>query len=160
MRIIYRKCHNCHYDMPDLDVNYGGSLYCTQCGAKMNVNIVKPYKCDWCGSYHDPSDNYCSACGCPLKNLKMESFIKGKIAVQCKTKEDAIDFLKMCDDNGLTWAGGRKCIEYIEEDWYKIEKSNTTFACGEYINGQIEWDSKFYYENEDRIKYVYVWNKK
>jgi hypothetical protein len=54
----------------------------------------------------------------------MEKFKQGKIAVNCRTEEDARAFLKECEDDGLKWASGDKPTLF---NWWRSCRENTTY---------------------------------
>ena len=64
-----------------------------------------------------------------MKQFDWEEFKKKKIAVHCKTEEEANNFLEQADKQKITWHSGEKANS--KNYWYD-EKQNTcySFACG------------------------------
>lgn len=50
--------------------------------------------------------------------INLKSIIDKNIAISCPTKEDAIEFSKVCKDNGLKWGSGDEIIDNIKYDKY------------------------------------------
>lgn len=50
--------------------------------------------------------------------IDLKPIIGKRIAISCPTKEDAIEFSKVCKDNGLKWASGDEIIDNIKYDKY------------------------------------------
>ena len=56
-----------------------------------------------------------------------DDFVTGKIAVRCRTEEDAIEFLNKCHNIGLKWCTGKDAN--IVNCW-RIHKEFTVYICG------------------------------
>ena len=77
--------------------------------------------------------------------------IAGKnIAISCPTKEDAIEFSKVCKDNGLKWASGDEIIDNIKYDKYG------EYTCYEIDEAGIYYAPKSYYKSQEYD--IIVWN--
>lgn len=87
-----------------------------------------------------------------------------KIAVHCKTEEEAIDFCRQMDTNGMKWNSNRS---YIDINYYNIYKEKTCYSNqGEYgkIDGIykeenykiLEWSNYMIKDPIDYLKYGYV----
>ena len=86
-----------------------------------------------------------------------------KIAVYCKTEEEAIDFCKKMDEHGMKWCSGSSYLknnnwdyhrektcysnkgEYTEKDWYE-----------EHGYKILEWSNYMIKDPIDYLKYGYV----
>ena len=58
-----------------------------------------------------------------------------KIAVHCKTEEEAIDFCKQMHEHGMEWIGGQSYLKYTCYDGYHEEtcyEADGTYASLEY----------------------------
>lgn len=51
-------------------------------------------------------------------------FKLGKFAVHCDTEEKAVEFLKECDENGITWSTGNRVINQTH---WNVYKENTCY---------------------------------
>ena len=78
-----------------------------------------------------------------MKEFDWEKFKDGirNIRVHCKTEEEANDFLKLCDKNGIKWSSGEKTTE---ENYFNRYSSDTTY--GFYYG--FGYGSKSYCEKE------------
>lgn len=55
---------------------------------------------------------------------------ENKIAVNCKTEEEAVDFCKQMHEHGMKWSGGSSYLDYTN---YRIYREGTCYiAKGEY----------------------------
>ena len=70
-----------------------------------------------------------------------------KVAVHCKTEEEAKDFCKQMDHFGLKWRNG---YSYLENNNYRITQSKTCYS------NQGEFDKVEYYK--DHNYHVLEWN--
>ena len=52
-----------------------------------------------------------------------------KIAVHCKTEEEAVDFCKQMHEHGMEWNSGRS---YLENTNYEDHREKTCYAAGSY----------------------------
>lgn len=50
--------------------------------------------------------------------INLKSIIGKSVAISCPTKEDAIEFSRVCKDNGLKWASGDEIIDDIKYNKY------------------------------------------
>lgn len=57
-------------------------------------------------------------------NINWSAFKNGKIAINCRTEEDAIDFLNECDKQAIVWSNGCKATDDIFFEYYE---SRTTY---------------------------------
>lgn len=83
-----------------------------------------------------------------MKNFNWEKFMDkdNKIAVHCKTEEEAIDFCRQMDGHGLKWCDS---VSYIEENnWEKYKKETcylndgtftNMFSCEDCADKLLEW---------------------
>ena len=77
--------------------------------------------------------------------------IAGKnIAISCPTKEDAIEFSKVCKANGLKWASGDEIIDNIRYNKYG------EYTCYEIDEAGIYYAPKSYYKSQEYD--IIVWN--
>ena len=62
-----------------------------------------------------------------MKEFDWEKFKDGirNIRVHCKTEEEANDFLKLCDKNGIKWSSGENTTE---ENYFNRYSSDTTYG--------------------------------
>ena len=85
-----------------------------------------------------------------------EEFLSNdKIAVHCKTKEEAIDFCRQMHEHGMTWRNGQS---YLKDTNWKIYKEETVYEgdgsfanFGYYKNNNytiLEWSD---YEKENNM---------
>ena len=66
------------------------------------------------------------------ENIDFELFLKGKIAINCQTEEDCIDFLKTCDEVGIKWVSGSRASSVTHFDFYGKD------TCYSYFNSEGE----------------------
>ena len=66
------------------------------------------------------------------ENIDFELFLKEKIAINCQTEEDCIDFLKMCDEVGIKWVSGSRASSVTHFDFYGKD------TCYSYFNSEGE----------------------
>ena len=64
------------------------------------------------------------------ENIDFELFLKEKIAINCQTEEDCIDFLKMCDEAGIKWLSGSLASSDTYFDYYRKD------TCYSYFNSE------------------------
>ena len=64
------------------------------------------------------------------ENIDFELFLKGKIAINCQTEEDCIDFLKTCDEVGIKWVSGSRASSVTHFDFYGKD------TCYSYVNSK------------------------
>ena len=64
------------------------------------------------------------------ENIDFELFLKEKIAINCQTEEDCIDFLKMCDEVGIKWGSGSRASSFTHFDSYGKD------TCYSYFNSK------------------------
>lgn len=64
------------------------------------------------------------------ENIDFELFLKEKIAINCQTEEDCIDFLKMCDEVGIKWGSGSRASSVTYFDSYGKD------TCYSYVNSK------------------------
>lgn len=67
-----------------------------------------------------------------MKKINWDEFknTKNKIAVHCKTEEEAKDFFRKMHEHGMKWNGGFSCLDYTS---YRIYRERTCYiAKGEY----------------------------
>lgn len=87
-----------------------------------------------------------------------------KIAVHCKTEEEAIDFCRQMDAHGMRWNSNRS---YIDINYYNTYKEKTCYSNqGEYrrIDGDykennykiLEWSNYMIKDPIDYLEYGYV----
>ena len=76
-----------------------------------------------------------------MKEFNWEEFkdTDNKIAVHCKTEEEAKDFCKQMHEHGMEWNNEKS---YLEETYYYTHGNETCYTgCGKYSH-------KHYYEEE------------
>lgn len=59
-----------------------------------------------------------------MKKFDWDKFKKEKIAVHCKTKEEAKDFCREMHDYGMKWIDGNS---YLDITNYEVKKSETCY---------------------------------
>ena len=76
-----------------------------------------------------------------MKKFNWEKFLdkNNKIAVHCKTEEEAKDFCKQMHEHGLKWCSE---ISYIKDTYFEVYKSRTSYDS----KGKYAYDD--YYEEE------------
>lgn len=85
-----------------------------------------------------------------MQNLNWNDFLNEKLVVNCKTKYDAIIFLKECNKRNVIWGSGVSLLEY--NNWNDHEE-NTCYKC---YNEKLTFGSIGYYK---KIEYnVYTIN--
>lgn len=86
-----------------------------------------------------------------------------KIAVHCKTEEEAIDFCKQMDEHGLRWQSGTKYIE--RNSWYEYKDQMCYYNTGEFSDFKyakeisyriLEWSDYMAKNPIDYLKYGYL----
>ena len=71
-----------------------------------------------------------------------EDFKQGKIAVNCRTEDLAIEFLKYCHNKGLKWGSGASLLEL--NYWHNYESK----MCYSYHNGMTKENINYYQEDK------------
>lgn len=79
-------------------------------------------------------------------------FIEGDIIVNCKTLDDAKDFLNECDNRNIVWGGGDLATTYTRFEYFY---ERTCYGCS---NGRLAYGVAEDWEDDD-IKAVVVWEK-
>ncbi len=86
-----------------------------------------------------------------------------KLAVHCKTEEEAIDFCKQMDEHGLKWRDGDNYLEINHWGRYKEEtcySNNGTYADLEFYKKEnytiLEWSNYMKKGPIDYLEYGYV----
>lgn len=85
-------------------------------------------------------------CKCENEDINTylwEKFKNGEIVVNCKTKKDAMEFLKYCHNQGMEWFSGGKLLL---DDHYDRYNCNTCYI---YTKEGMEYASKKYWEGFD-----------
>lgn len=79
-----------------------------------------------------------------MKKFNWEEFLdkNNKIAVHCKTEEEAKDFCKQMHEHGLKWCSGASYIKTTKHDVYKDKICY--YAEGEYSS--LEYALEKYYK--------------
>ena len=73
-----------------------------------------------------------------------QDFKNGHIAVNCDTKEKAIDFLKKCDERGIVWIEGQKTTK---KTYWDLKKELTSYCCI-YNKGKLGFARKDFYKEK------------
>lgn len=79
-----------------------------------------------------------------MKQFNWEEFLDNKIAVHCKTEEEAKDFCKQMHEHGLKWGKSKK--SYIEKTNWHVLKEKTC-----YTNYGSYSEKDYYIENDFEI---------
>ena len=82
--------------------------------------------------------------------IDLKPIIGKRIAISCPTKEDAIEFSKVCKANGLKWSSGDEIIDNIKYDKYG------EYTCYEIDEVGIYYSPKSYYKSQEYD--IIVWN--
>jgi len=83
-----------------------------------------------------------------MKSLNLEkdwdSFVKGKICINCYTEELAVEFLNFCKGKGMKWRNGDDLNK--DSEWYQYEKETCYFCDDQYISfGEFTECRRFLY---------------
>ena len=73
------------------------------------------------------------------------SKLEGKVAVNCRTEEDANAFLGYLDKRGITWFGKTKIFETVGYNFHKYNEQ----TCFIFINGGLLYSPREWYLDND-----------
>lgn len=76
-------------------------------------------------------------------NFDFDSFDNGILAVNCMTKESAINFLEFLDDNDYVWSSG---IPLVNETYWNTHESNSCYSS---YGHDVMFSNTGFYESED-----------
>lgn len=86
-----------------------------------------------------------------MKEFNWNEFRNNKMAVHCKTEEEAKDFIKVAYENDCKWNNRDKSFTNFD-----IYGCKTTYTCGNYNKDQLEW-CYYNYLKENNYK-IYEWS--
>lgn len=86
-----------------------------------------------------------------MKEFNWNEFRNNKMAVHCKTEEEAKDFIKVAYENDCKWSD-----RYRSFTNFDVYGCKTTYTCGSYNKNQLEW-CYYNYFKENNYK-IYEWS--
>lgn len=86
-----------------------------------------------------------------MKEFNWNEFRNNKMAVHCKTEEEAKDFIKVAYENDCKWSD-----RYRSFTNFDVYGCKTTYTCGSYKKNQLEW-CYYNYFKENNYK-IYEWS--
>lgn len=86
-----------------------------------------------------------------MKEFNWNEFKNEKVAVHCKTEEEAKDFIKVACENDCKWYNRDKSFTNFD-----VYGCKTTYTCGNYNKDQLEW-CYYNYFKENNYK-IYEWS--
>ena len=152
---LCKKVVECKGDVSKVTKRYGcDGIECINCPFSNYNNPDGEFCGDDCDEYYlRKAEEYLTENGEIGDEDKFwGKFIGGYIIVNCKTLDEAEDFLNRCEDRGIVWGSGDLATAYTRfENYYE----DTCYGCslGRLVYGVAEdWE-------DDDIEAVVVWKK-